>query len=108
MAICVDCKREMVVVRIGVDVVELSGTRPYKIYPADVQNCPTCGHSVIDTSSRGKIVMEFDKGFSDDLSHMVQRNIRSFHDGKGASLIIVAEWNINSETINQLDWIKEE
>ena len=65
MAICVDCEREMIVIEIGVDVVEMAHTppEPYKFYSADIQECPKCECKVIDSKSKGIIHFSHESGF---------------------------------------------
>jgi hypothetical protein len=45
--ICIFCQREYIIKKQGVVVVEIASFGPYKLWNADLKECPGCGHLMI-------------------------------------------------------------
>lgn len=64
--ICVPCKREMRLVKVGVIVEEhREDGSAYKIWGADLWECPTCGHQCIFGFADRPIVYHFDPSYAE-------------------------------------------
>jgi DNA-directed RNA polymerase subunit RPC12/RpoP len=69
MYVCGQCHIALKRVRLGVTIIEMFSRppRPYKLWKADVLQCPRCSHKVID-SAQAPYAAHFEDGFEDMLA----------------------------------------
>ena len=70
--VCAKCKVEYFVKKQGVYVVSMfsSPPLPYKIYHADLWECPGCGHQIIGGFGDGALAEHYESSFEKILSNV--------------------------------------
>jgi len=77
--VCVKCEREMELKEMGVLVEEHRGQDlPYKIWEADLRECPGCGFQILAGFGRDRIVEHYEEEFYAQLKPKVQFHIREY------------------------------
>lgn len=70
--VCLKCSREMKVDEIGVHVLELDAQgKPYKLWHADVLECPKCSRRVVCRFADRPISQQGVNGFSRDVAESI-------------------------------------
>lgn len=74
--VCLPCEKEMFISKSGVIVEEhMDNGRPYKIWMADLRECPTCGHQCIVGFGDKPLVEHFQDDYEEQ-GKKVQFHIR--------------------------------
>ena len=61
---CVACRIAYRPCKNGVVVLELAGSRPYKLWNADMLECPKCGNAII-SGFGGSPILDYELGFDE-------------------------------------------
>lgn len=72
--ICSTCNRAYKPFQNGVDVLEMAGDRPYKLWAADSLRCPICGNVIISGFST-RAFEHFEQGFVNLLKESYVRGL---------------------------------
>lgn len=64
MIICVNCNQKMGLTKMGVIVLEkFEDGSPYKLWSADLFECPTCGHLIVSQFGDKPMAEHYEKDF---------------------------------------------
>lgn len=74
LTVCVKCQAQYQPKKMGVSVVETAGTppKPYRIWSADVLECPLCNTEVISNFSHEPAIESHESGFDKVLAEIPQ------------------------------------
>jgi len=81
---CVDCKTGYVPLKNDIVVLETMNAKPtpYKLWAADLVECPKCNHRVIIGFGKNHIAEHYEPGFRRDIERYQERGILFTISGK--------------------------
>ena len=65
--VCLKCQKQYKVKKAGVWVIEMADFGPYKIWMADLKECPICHHEVISGFAQHAVTEHYQSGFNEVL-----------------------------------------
>ena len=71
--ICVKCNKQLKVVKVGVNVVERAEFGDYRLWAADLLECPNCKHQVVSRFAERPQIEHYDDNFEDVLSELSKK-----------------------------------
>ena len=72
--VCVECEVDMRPFKNGVALLDMALWGPYKIWEADLWQCPICGHEVIVGFGEQPIYEHYQEGFEDWVKSCKEHN----------------------------------
>jgi hypothetical protein len=84
-AVCTLCSLQYKVEKQGVYVIEMASFGPYKIWMADLKECPKCHHRIVTGFGHNALSEHYQEGFTQTLKQAMDSGAYFLFEHKGDS-----------------------
>lgn len=107
---CLFCAQQFVPLKNEVGVIETMGDNevPYKLWSADLLECPDCKFKLIDGFGQTQIAAHYEPDFKHLVEKYFKRGVVFIISGKRGAMRCFSDTNVSGMSFDDLDWSVDE